>query len=147
MAKIKVFGVLEALTSDLGCWHCFGIRSLVCAGFVCCHCTGRWTVLDNTHSIDSDAFRYGCSTAATMALTSINHPYQANITSRFKRSQFWHSLVPPLILNQKQKGDRSYRVGMPILWNKPPTTLCGIESLDSCKNQLKTYHFKLHYRC
>ena len=26
------------------------------AGFVCCHCTGTWAVLDNTHGKDSGAF-------------------------------------------------------------------------------------------
>ena len=30
---------------------------LSCAGYVYCHCTGRWAVLDNTHGNDSGAFR------------------------------------------------------------------------------------------
>ena len=34
---------------------------LICAGFVYCHCTGRWAVFDNTHSKDSGAFRWGLS--------------------------------------------------------------------------------------
>ena len=30
---------------------------LICAGFVYCHCTGKWAVLDNIHGKDSGAFR------------------------------------------------------------------------------------------
>ena len=33
------------------------VPPLICAGFACCHCTGRWAVLDNTHGKDSCAFR------------------------------------------------------------------------------------------
>ena len=47
------------------------VPSLICAGFVYSHCTGRWAVLDNTHGKIIGAFAEGCCTAATMALTSI----------------------------------------------------------------------------
>ena len=58
------------------------VPPLSCAGFVCCHCTGRLAVLDNTHGKDSGAFHQllldsteGCCTATTMALTSIEQKY------------------------------------------------------------------------
>ena len=35
------------------------IPLLTCAGFVYCHCAGRWAVLDNTNGKDRDAFRWG----------------------------------------------------------------------------------------
>ena len=50
LAKIKVLGVLPAHSL-------VSVPPLSCAGFVCCHCTGRWAVLDNTHGKDSGAFR------------------------------------------------------------------------------------------
>ena len=80
------------------------------------------------------------------AYLSSNISIKKNAGSRFTRSQLWPSLIPP---NSKLKtvGDRSYRVGMPELWNKLPTTLRSIESLNSFKKQLKTYYFKLHYHC
>ena len=58
LAKIKVLGVLPAhlpLVLDAGIL--VSVPPLSCAGFVCCHCTGRWAVLDNTHGKDSGAFR------------------------------------------------------------------------------------------
>ena len=51
LAKITLALVLEAGT-DL-----VSVPLLICAGFVYCHCTGRWAVLDNTHCNDSGAFR------------------------------------------------------------------------------------------
>ena len=57
-AKIKVLGVLSAhlpLVLDAGI--SVSVPPLSCAGFVCCHCTGRWAVLDNTHGKDSGVFR------------------------------------------------------------------------------------------
>ena len=80
------------------------------------------------------------------AYLSSNISIKKNAGSRFTRSQLWPSLIPP---NSKLKtvGDKSYRVGMPELWNKLPTTLRSIESLNSFKKQLKTYYFKLHYHC
>ena len=59
LAKIKVLGVLPAhlpLVLDAGT-VLVSVPPLSCAGFVCCHCTGRWAVLDNTHGKDSGAFR------------------------------------------------------------------------------------------
>ena len=61
LAKIKVFGVLLAywhLVLDAGT-VLVSVPPFICAGFVYCHCTGRWTVLDNTHSKESNAFRWG----------------------------------------------------------------------------------------
>ena len=58
MAKIKVLGVLPAhlpLVLDAGIL--VSVPPLSCACFVCCHCTGRWAVSDNTHGKDSGAFR------------------------------------------------------------------------------------------
>ena len=58
LAKIKLLGVL---TFDLGRTAAgtvfVSVLLLICAGFVYCHCTGRWAVLDNTHSKDRGAFR------------------------------------------------------------------------------------------
>ena len=59
LAKIEVLGVLPAhlpLVLDAGT-VLVSVPPLSCAGFVCCHCTGRWAVLDNTHGKDSGAFR------------------------------------------------------------------------------------------
>ena len=59
LAKIKVLGVLPAHLSsvlDAGTvWESVPLSSF--AGFVCCHCTGRWAVLDNTHGKERGAFR------------------------------------------------------------------------------------------
>ena len=58
VAKIKVLGVLLAhlpLVLDAGIL--VSVPLLSCAGFVCCHCTGRWAVLDYTHGKDSGALR------------------------------------------------------------------------------------------
>ena len=58
LAEIKVLGVLPAhlpLVLDAGIL--VSVPPLSCAGFVCCHCTGRCAVLDNTHGKDSGAFR------------------------------------------------------------------------------------------
>ena len=64
--------VASTFTFDLGYGHCFGIRSrVICAGFVYCHCTGSWAVLDNTYGDDGGALPLDCCTATTMALTSI----------------------------------------------------------------------------
>ena len=57
LAKIKVLCVLPAhlpLVLDVGTVS-ISVPPLTCAGFVCCHCTRRWTVLDNTHGKDSTA--------------------------------------------------------------------------------------------
>ena len=44
----------------LGCGYCLlAIPPLKCAGFVNCHCTGRWVVLDNTQGEDSGTFHWG----------------------------------------------------------------------------------------
>ena len=59
MAMIKVSGVLPAhlpLVFDAGT-VLVSVPPLSCAGFVCCHCTRRRAVLDNTHGKDSGAFR------------------------------------------------------------------------------------------
>ena len=74
------------------------------------------------------------------AYLSSNISIKKNAGSRFTRSQLRPSLIPP---NSKLKtvGDRSYRVGMPELWNKLPTTLRSIESLNSFKKQLKNLLF------
>ena len=58
LAKIKVLGVLPAhlpLVLDAGIL--VSVPPLSCAGYVCCHCTGRRAVLDNTHGKGSGAFR------------------------------------------------------------------------------------------
>ena len=58
LAKIKVLGVLPVhlpLVLDAGIL--VSVLQLSFAGFVCCHCTGRWAVLDNTHGKNSGAFR------------------------------------------------------------------------------------------
>ena len=58
LAEIKVFGALPAhltLVLDAGT-ALVSIPPLKCAGFVNCHCTGRWVVLDNTHGKDSGVF-------------------------------------------------------------------------------------------
>ena len=58
LAKIKVFGVLSEhlpLILDAGT-VLVSVPPLSCAGFVCCQCTGRWAVLDNTRSKGSGAF-------------------------------------------------------------------------------------------
>ena len=54
----KVFGVLQAhlpLVLDGGT-VLLSVPLLICTGFVYCHWTGRWAVLDNTHSKDSGVF-------------------------------------------------------------------------------------------
>ena len=59
LAKIKVLGVLQAhlpLVLDAGT-VLVSVPPLICAGFVCCHCTRRRAVLDNTHGKDNGAFR------------------------------------------------------------------------------------------
>ena len=61
-AKIKVLEVFEVLPAHLPLVLDAGtvlvsVPPLICAGFVYCDCTGRWAVLDNTHSKDSGAFR------------------------------------------------------------------------------------------
>ena len=57
-AKIKRSGVLPAhLPLGLDAGILVPAPQLSCAGFVCCHCTGRWAVLDNTHGNDSTSFR------------------------------------------------------------------------------------------
>ena len=53
---LRRFCVLSPLVLDAGT-VLESIPPLSCAGFVYCHCTGRWAVLDNTHSKDSCAFR------------------------------------------------------------------------------------------
>ena len=59
LAKIKVLGVLPAhLPLVLHAGILISVPPLCCAGFVCCHCTGRWAVLDDTHGKDSGAFRW-----------------------------------------------------------------------------------------
>ena len=61
LAKIKLLGVLPAhlpLVLDAGT-VLVSVQPLSCAGFVCCHCTGRWAVLDNSHGKDSGVFRLG----------------------------------------------------------------------------------------
>ena len=58
LAKIKVLSVLPAhlpLVLDAGVL--VSVPPLSCAGFVRCHCTRRWAVLDNAHDKDSGAFR------------------------------------------------------------------------------------------
>ena len=52
-----MLGVLPAhlpLVLDVGIL--VSVPPLSCAGFVCCHCTGRWAVLDDTLGKDSGAF-------------------------------------------------------------------------------------------
>ena len=59
LAKIKVLGVLPAhfpLVLDAGT-VLVSVPPLSCAGFVCCHCTRRWAVLDNTQGEDGGEFR------------------------------------------------------------------------------------------
>ena len=59
LAKIKVLGVMPGhlpLVLDVGT-VLVSAPPLSCVGFVCCHCTGRWAVLDITHGKDSGAFR------------------------------------------------------------------------------------------
>ena len=59
LAKIKVLGVLPAhlpLVLDASTVM-VSVPPLICAGFVCCHCTRRREVLDYTHGKDSGAFR------------------------------------------------------------------------------------------
>ena len=59
LAKIKVLDVLPAhipLVLDAGT-VLVSVSPLICTGFVYCHCTGRWPVLDNTHDKESCAFR------------------------------------------------------------------------------------------
>ena len=58
LAKIKVIGVLPVhcpLVLD-ACAVLVSVPPLVCAGFVYCHGTRKWAVLDYTHSRDSAAF-------------------------------------------------------------------------------------------
>ena len=60
LAKIEVLGVLPAhlpLVLDAGIL--VSVPPASCGDFVCCHCTWRWAVLDNTHGKDSGAFRCG----------------------------------------------------------------------------------------
>ena len=60
-AKIKVSGVLPAhlpLVLDAGT-VLVSVPPLSCAGYVCCHCTRRRAVVDNTHGKDSGALRCG----------------------------------------------------------------------------------------
>ena len=59
LAKIKVLCELPAhlpLVLDAGT-ALGSVPPSGCAGFVYCHCTGRWAVLDNTHGKHSWAFR------------------------------------------------------------------------------------------
>ena len=59
LAKIEVLGVLPAhlpLVLDVGT-VLVSDPPLSCAGFVCCHSTGRWAVSDNARGKDSSAFR------------------------------------------------------------------------------------------
>ena len=42
---------------------------LICAGFVYCHCKGRWAVYCNTHGKDSSAYRKG------LLYRSYHYPY------------------------------------------------------------------------
>ena len=77
LAKIKVSGVLPAhlpLILDAGT-VLVSVPPLSCAGFVCCHCTRRWAVLDNTHGKDSGAFRWGLLYSHYHALTSSKQKY------------------------------------------------------------------------
>ena len=54
-----MLGVLPAhlpLVLDAGS-VLLSVPPLICAGFVYCHCTGMWAVLDNTHGKDCGPFR------------------------------------------------------------------------------------------
>ena len=51
LAKIEVFCILPAhwpLILDAGI-ILVSVHPLICSGFVYCHWTGRWEVLENTH--------------------------------------------------------------------------------------------------
>ena len=78
------------------------------------------------------------------AYLKTNLKIKDNENVRFKRSQLGPTFVPP---NSKLKtvGDRSYRVGIPQLWNELPLNLRCVKSLNSFKKQLKTHFFKLHF--
>ena len=68
LAEIEVFGVFPAhrpSVLDAGT-VLVSVPWSICAGFVYCHCTGRWAMSDNTHGKDS---------GASMALTTINQKY------------------------------------------------------------------------
>ena len=97
LAKFKMLGVLPAhlpLVLDAGT-VLVSVPPVSCAGFVCCHCTGRWAVLDNTHGKDSGAFAEGCCTATTMALTSSKQKY--NFTLWVIALTFASHLPPDLV--------------------------------------------------
>ena len=51
----RVASIFTSLVFDAGT-VLGSVATLSCAGFMCCHCTGRWAVLDNTHVKDSGAF-------------------------------------------------------------------------------------------
>ena len=58
-ARINVLGVFKAhlpFILDAGT-VLLSVPSLISAGFVYCHCTGRWAVLDNAHCKDIGAYR------------------------------------------------------------------------------------------
>ena len=78
------------------------------------------------------------------AYLKTNFKIKNNVNVRFTRSQLGPTCVPP---NSKLKtiGDRSYRVGIPKLWNELPLNLRCVESLNLFKKQLKTHIFKFHF--
>ena len=77
-ARANVLGVFPAhlpFILDAGT-VLVSVPPLICAGFVCCHCTGRWAVLDNAHcKVIGVHIAEGCCTATSMALTSIKQNY------------------------------------------------------------------------
>ena len=78
LAKIKVLCMLLVhLPFVLDAGNVLeSVPPLSYAGIVCCHCTGRWAVLDNKHVKIGVHSTEGCCTATTMALTSIKQKIQ-----------------------------------------------------------------------
>ena len=78
------------------------------------------------------------------AYLKTNLKIKDNENVRFTRSQLGPTFVPP---NSKIKtvGDRSYRVGIPQLWNELPLNLRCVKSLNSFKKKRKTHFFKFHF--
>ena len=76
--------------------------------------------------------------SAPSYISSLLQPY---IPSRTLRSQQNHLLIIPRSHTQYY-GDRSFASIAPTLWNRLPIIIRTAPSLDSFKNQLKTFLFE-----